>query len=37
MSLAENHRYSVTSVHHVGVSVCRGRVDHLTQGPFARH
>ena len=37
MSLVENHRCSVTSVHHVGVSVRRGRVDHLTQGPLARH
>ena len=32
MSLAENHRCSVTSVHHVGVSVHCGWVDLLTQG-----
>ena len=37
MSLAENHRCSVTSVHHVGVSVHCGWVDLLTQGLFARH
>jgi hypothetical protein len=37
MSLAENHRYSVTSVHHVGVSVHCGWVDLLTPGPSARH